>query len=353
MFTRQDSLIQKFKVGVEKLPRVKLANLPTPLEKATILTKELGGPEIYFKRDDLTGLMLSGNKTRMFEFHLAKALNDGYDTIIAGAGVQSNYCRQLSAACCKLNLKLHLILKKIRGNIDLKVQGNLFLDLLFGARVEIVDVSWEELFNILKLKAKEISQKGYKPYIPQIFDLHLDVISYANCFLELYKQLQERSLKIDYLFLTSNGCTSAGLILGKKIVGMKELQIISVDPGGQNKDRSVYISDLANEASSKLKLGVRIRPSEVVCLSDYIGEGYGKPTRDCIDAIQRVVKSEGILLDPIYSGKGMACLINLIQRGKLKRGHRVVFLHTGGWPALFAYTDDFDFTSTFLTENYI
>jgi len=346
MFKYQKEKAKELRERIKKLPRVPLAYLPTPLEEAPRLSRALGDINIYFKRDDLTGLALGGNKTRMFEFILGHALEIGADVVVAGASVQSNYCRQLAAACNKLGLKTYFVLRELRGDRDLEVQGNLLLDLLAGANVEIIRVGTRvEQIHILEKIAEDLSAKGHRPYVARIAntaDMGLDAVAYVNCILEMCDQLENLDLCPNYLYLASANTTQAGLILGAKYLGLNfPIVGIRFSPvGGEN--IFSQIAKTANMAARCLKLDIEVKESEVISYNDYIGGGYGQITEEGKEAIKLVAKTEGIFLDPIYTGKAMAGLIDHIKKGKIKQGEKVIFLHTGGIPALFAYSKEFD-----------
>ena len=335
----------ELKALIDRLPRVNLAKLPTPLEEAPRLSEALGGPRIFFKRDDLTGLALGGNKTRMFEFTLGEALQKGVTTIVAGAGVQSNYCRQLAAACSKLGLGLHLILRRTPGEVDIQLQGNLLLDLMFNAEVEIIEADVLEQKKVIEDVAKRLADEGHRVYMGRksdLADLGLEAIGYVNCALELCSQLEEQDVEINRLFVSSSTTTQAGLVLGTKYLN-SDFQIIGVNPVDWIEDVPSEIAWIANEAAMRLGVNLSVNPSEIVNLGEYVGEGYGKLTPEAVEAIKLVARTEGILLDPVYSGKAMAALIDRIHKKAIKSDETVLFLHTGGAPALFAYNKNFNF----------
>jgi len=338
--------LEQLKGHIEKLPRVHLANLPTPLQDAPRLSQKLKGPHIYFKRDDLTGLALGGNKTRMFEFILGHVLQTGADSVVAGAATQSNYCRQLTAACNKLGLKTYLVLRKVRGDKDLQIQGNLLLDLLAGADVKIIEAkNPAEQIHIIEEVAEDLRAKGHHPYIARMAnttDVGLDAVAYVNCIVELIEQLKKNNINPDYLYVSSADTTQAGLVLGAKFLEL-DLNIVGIDPLGKTWGGEVpsMVARIANMAAKHLGLDIHIEPSHVISDNRYVGEGYGLPTSEGKEAIKLVAETEGIFLDPVYSGKAMAGLIDHIQKGKIKKDKKVIFLHTGGFPALFAYADEF------------
>jgi len=347
MFKYQKEKAQQLRERIGKLPRVHLAHLPTPLEMAPRLSEVLKGPLVYFKRDDLTGLALGGNKTRIFEFILGHVLKMGADTVVAGAAAQSNYCRQMAAACSKLGLKVYLVLRKVRGDIDLEPQGNLLIGLLAGANVEIIEADTPaEQIRIMKEVAEDLQHKGHHPYLARMAnseDTGLDAVGYVNCILEICEQLENMDLEPSYLYVASGDTTQAGLVLGAKYLGLG-FQIVGINPldriWGEN--APPITAKIANVAAEILNLDIKVEASEVISYGDYVGTGYGQITQEGIEAIKVVAEREGILLDPVYTGKAMSGMIDHIRQGKIKESDRVIFLHTGGFPALFAYSNEFD-----------
>ena len=334
----------ELKALIDRLPRANLAKLPTPLEEAPRLSEALGGPRIFFKRDDLTGLALGGNKIRMFEFTLGEALQKGVTTIVAGAGVQSNYCRQLAAACGKLGLGLHLILRRTPGEVDIELQGNLLLDLMFNAEVEIIEADVLEQKKVIEDVAKRLADEGHRVYMGRksdLADLGLEAVGYVNCALEVCNQLEEQDVEINRLFVSSSSTTQAGLVLGAKYLN-SDFQIVGVNPVDWIEDVPSEIAWIANKAAMRLGVNLSVNPSEIINMGEYVGEGYGKLTPEAVEAIKLVARTEGILLDPVYSGKAMAALIDRIHRKAIESDETVLFLHTGGFPALFAYNKEFN-----------
>ena len=223
----------ELKSRINSIDRIKLAHLPTPLHQASRLSKALGGPMILIKRDDLTGLAFGGNKTRMFEYSLKQILNEGYDTIIAGAAVQSNYCRQMVAACAQIGIDVHLVLRTVRGGKDHDVQGNLLLDLLAGAKVNIMEnVTREEQIKFAESLAEKLSKQGKKPYIARgIHEDHIgyDAIAYVHCIIEIFEQLQKRKIEPEYIYVASSDSTYAGLLFGAEYMD-SPIKIIAINP---------------------------------------------------------------------------------------------------------------------------
>ncbi len=328
---------------INNLPRVQLAHLPTPLEFCPRLTEALGGPEIWIKRDDCTGLALGGNKTREFEFVFAEAQKQGADTIVTGAGSQSNWCRQAAAAACKLEMKSVLIL--LNGIKGPTLQGNLLLDHLLGADITIVGgENFQQLGPLLEAKVAELREEGRKPYLMDPFSLptqSLAALGYVDALLELDVQLEERGKEVDYIYMAGANMMPAGVAVGTKALGSKT-KIIGITPLRLDEDRPTDIARIATATAERLDLDLIFHPEEIYNDDSYVGERYGIMTPECREALKLVAKTEGIILDPVYTGKGMSGLIDHIRKGRIGKNETVIFLHTGGTPALFAYADDLE-----------
>jgi D-cysteine desulfhydrase family pyridoxal phosphate-dependent enzyme len=326
---------------IAALPRVRLAALPTPLEPLPRLTDALGGPEIWVKRDDLTGLAFGGNKTRQLEFVFADILQRGCDVVVAGAYTQSNWCRQMTAAAKKLGLDIALTL--LHGEKGPRLQGNLLLMRLMGADVTVVDLdSIERLQPLLEGKARELEAAGRRPYVVAptgAESLSLGAVGYVAAALELDEQLEASGVEADHLYLCGANMTPAGLMLGLQALG-RPTRVRNVAPIRWTEPRALDIARIADATARRLGLDERLDPAEVDSTDEHIGERYGLVTDACREALKLVAGTEGLILDPVYSGKAMACLIDDVRQGRLRRGERVVFLHTGGTPALFAYAED-------------
>jgi D-cysteine desulfhydrase family pyridoxal phosphate-dependent enzyme len=326
---------------IDALPRVRLAHLPTPLELCPRLSEALGGPEIWIKRDDLTGLAFGGNKTRQLEFLFADVLAQGADTVVAGAYTQSNWCRQMTAAARKLGLEVALVL--LHGEKGPALQGNLLLDRLMGADVTIVDLdSMERLTPLLEAKAEELGRAGRKPSVVAPFSIPrqaLGAIGYVNAALELDAQLDAAGIDPDHVVLCGANMTPGGLALGLKALG-RRARLINVAPIRWSEARAVDIARIGNAAATRLGLDVTLAADEIDNHDEYIGERYGLVTAAGREALQLVARTEAVILDPVYSSKAMAGLIDQVRRGRIGKHARVVFVHTGGTPALFAYAQD-------------
>jgi 1-aminocyclopropane-1-carboxylate deaminase/D-cysteine desulfhydrase-like pyridoxal-dependent ACC family enzyme len=325
--------------AAERLPRLDLAHLPTPLEEVPRFAECIGPARVFVKRDDCTGLLFGGNKTRHNEFLLAEALRQGADMVVWGAGVQSNNCRQTAAACAKLGLECRLYLSRAAHNDD--IQGNLLLDHLMGAKVEIVDQPiGPELDALIIAKAAEFRAAGRKPYCwERTTGRPIAAVSYALCMAEIAEQMQALGLEPDAIYVSAAGATGAGTALGKAVLGMKAAVRLVLPirwPWNVRED----MAELANQTAMLLRLPHRLTPRDIDATEDYVGPGYGQVTPAGREALQLLARTEGILLDPSYTAKAMAALIDDARHGRVKPGQVVVFIHTGGLPAVFAYRDE-------------
>ena len=323
--------------NIAQIPKVEIGHFPTPLEECPRLSETLGGPRIFIKREDCSGLAFGGNKVRQLTFTIGEAVHQGADTIVHGAASQSNHCRQAAAACGKLGLNCYLRLSRDHKSI---LQGNLLLDNLTGADVEIVDVPFGPELEDYKFNlADKLKAQGLKPYvIASPRSTALAAVAFTWCITEIYQQQEHLGIEADWIYTSSVGGTQAGLVLGTKVLDMKIKPYAVAPIHWEGKiDR---IRDAANSAASILKLDTQISDKDIVNTDDYIGEGYGYLTPECITALRLVANTEGIILDPVYTAKAMACLIDHIKQGKFSKKDIVIFLHTGGTPALFAYNDE-------------
>ena len=328
---------------ISRFPRLHFAHLPTPLEPLEKLSKLLGGPQLFIKRDDCTGLATGGNKTRKLEFLLGEALQRNADTIITQGATQSNHVRQTVAIAAKLGLRCEVLLEHRTGNEDPDYleNGNVLMDRLFGANILSVpagtdmDATMEEI-------ADEILINGGNPYIiPGGGSNPTGALGYVNCAMELVGQLNDRSLRIDHLVTaTGSAGTQAGLLSGME--GTRSgIPVLGICVNADKETQEEKVFALAEKTADFLGISGSVKRESVVANGDYIGPGYGLSTEGMIEAVQLLAREEGILLDPVYSGKGMAGLIDLIRLGKFGKDENVVFLHTGGSAGLFAYRKTF------------
>ena len=326
--------------AIAELPRVPLASVrPTPLEPLPRLTAHLSSPALYIKRDDLTGLAFGGNKTRMFEFALADALAQGADTIVSGAAVQSNYCRQLAAACAKLGLELHLILRPVRAIDRTESQGNNLLQHVLGAQITVLaegDRRGQQ--DAIQAKVEELSAQGKNAYWPRRKEtIDLDAIAYAEVGVEIARQCQEQGINPSYLYLCALDTTQAGVALGLAYIE-SPIQVRGFSPFPGADSRHADMTALANQAARRLGLDVAMNAADFDNDDSFVGEGYGIPTPAGLDALRTLARKEGILLDPVYTSKALAGLFAHAHNGRLDG--EAIFLHTGGNPALFAYAEE-------------
>jgi 1-aminocyclopropane-1-carboxylate deaminase/D-cysteine desulfhydrase-like pyridoxal-dependent ACC family enzyme len=322
-----------------RLPRVDLAHLPTPLEEVPRFAEAVGGCRVFLKRDDCTGLLFGGNKTRHNEFLLAEALHQGADVVVWGAGVQSNNCRQTAAACNKLGLECHLYLTRATHNDD--VQGNLLLDHLMGARVHIVDVPMgPALDDLLLARAEEYRRAGRRPFVwDRITGRPLAAVSYALCLAEMVEDMRALGVEPAAVYAAAAGATGAGLALGKAVLGLP-WQVRLLAPIRWPWDAPADLAEVAGRAAALLGLPHRLRPADIDIREDFVGPGYGVVTAEGREALHLLARTEGILLDPSYTAKAMAGLISDVRGGRALAGQSLVFVHTGGTPAVFAYRDE-------------
>ncbi len=312
-----------------ELPRLRFAHLPTPIEELPRLSEALGGPRILVKRDDQTGLAFGGNKTRKLEFLIAEALEQGARTLISGGALQSNHCRQTAAAAAKFGLDCILVLT---GEMPDQPSANLLLDQLFGAEViTVADRAFRD--QTLQTTFDNAVVAGRKPYlVPYGGSSPTGALGYAFAVEEFVNQ------KIDadwFLFGTSSGGTHAGLVLGQRVFGYKG-KVLGISIDEPEEWLKQHVSKLASDSSEKLGERIEFTPEDVLANDQYCKAGYGVLTNAEREAVQLFAKYEGLLLDPVYTGRAAAGMIDLIRQGFFKKDETILFWHTGGQPALFA-----------------
>ena len=320
--------------------RLHLAHLPTPLAPLERLSRELGGPRIWVKRDDLTGLAGGGNKTRKLEFLLADALERGADTVMTAGTVQSNHARQTAAACARLGLGCELFLTEAapgRGE-SYRYSGNVLLDRILGAKVRILPggVSAE---TAMEERAEALRGEGRRPYVIPVGGSNaVGALGYVECARELSAQAGGMGLGIDaVVHASASHGTQAGLAVGLAAAGA-EARLLGVGVSGSSRQALANAQRVA--AATCERLGSRVRFAEIEVDDRFVGEGYGIPTPEGLAAIRLLARLEGLLLDPVYTGKAMAGLVAMVREGRFDPDENVVFLHTGGWQALFAYKEE-------------
>ncbi len=332
---------------LSKYPRVKLIHSPTPLEYLENLTQHLDGPDIYIKRDDCTGLAFGGNKSRKLEFLIGDALKNKADVIITAGAVQSNHCRQTAAAATKFGMECIIVAKPSWSK---EYNGNLFLDELLGAKLVLLEEDNEALDQGGKLSMEEtienlmadLKTKGKNPYyIPVGGSNSIGSLGYISMTMELIAQANEMGIEIGSMVAASgSGGTQTGMILGAD-VEKSGIQTVGM---AISSDATIVIpklKDLCNQTSDYYELGLSYEEKDIIFNDNYIGEGYGIPSEEMIEAVKLLARKEGIILDPVYSGKAFAGMVDLIKKGYFDKSKAVVFIHTGGTPALFVYSDSF------------
>jgi len=322
-------------------PRVALAHLPTPLEHMPRLSKHLGGPEIYVKRDDCTGLATGGNKTRKLEFSMGEAQQKGADTIITVGAVQSNHVRQTAAAACKLGMKCEVLLEHRVGHpSDLyRNSGNVLLDRIFGANLREFDKG-SDFDAAMDEVADEVRSAGGAPYIiPGGASNPVGALGYVGCGLELLQQFSEQGLDVDHIVTaTGSAGTHAGLAVGIRGEG-SDLPILGIGVNADQETQEERVYKLACETADLVGASSAVTRDDIIADCNYIGPGYGEPTDSMNEAVLMLARLEGLLFDPVYSGKALAGLIDYVRKDRFNNAKTIVFLHTGGAAGLFAYAD--------------
>ena len=322
--------------ALERVPRVALAHLPTPFEEVPAFAEALGGRvRIFIKRDDCTGLLLGGNKARHAEFLMGDALDRDCDLVVWGAGVQSNNCRQTAAACAKLGLPCHLYLSRAAASTE--PQGNLLLDYLVGAHVEFTDAPiGPELDAYLAAKADGFRGAGRNPYVwDRTRVVSRAALSYVDCMAEVAEDLEAEGVDAAAVYVSSSGGTGAGVALGAQLLGM-HAKVRLICPMLWPWSIPEALAADANAAADLLGMPHRLSASDIDADESHIGPGYGMPSKAGQEALHLLARTEAILLDPVYSAKAMAALIADVRGGRYPAGSSVVFIHTGGVPAIFA-----------------
>ena len=323
-----------------RFPRVRLAHLPTPLEPLPRLSEALG-VDLWIKRDDCTGLAGGGNKTRKLEFLLGAAFAADADTLVTQGAVQSNHVRQTAAAAAAHGLACEVILEERTGSkaADYVGNGNVLLDKLLGARLRTVP-GGTDMAAELEKTAEEVRGRGGRPYvIPGGGSNPIGALGYADCAREIVVQADELDLKIDRIVTaTGSAGTHAGLVAGLAVMGA-DVPVLGVGVRAPKDRQETNVLKLAEETAALLGQAGRVTREMVVADCDYVGEGYGLIDQGVIDALTLAARTDGIVLDPVYSGKAMKGLIALARAGRFQ-GETVVFLHTGGAQGLFGYESE-------------
>ncbi len=330
---------------LSRFPRLHFAHLSTPLEPMTNLSKVLGGPNLWIKRDDCTGLAGGGNKTRKLEFLMGDAIAKGADTIITQGATQSNHARQTAAIATKMGMKCHILLEDRTGSkdVDYNYNGNVLMNQLFDASLSKFPAA-TDMNQAMEDLADTLRAEGKSPYIiPGGGSNAIGALGYVNAALELLTQANDMSLKIDMLVhATGSAGTQAGLVTGL-VASNSLIPVLGVGVRAPRDLQEGNVFKLAEKTAEHLGIPGVVKREHVVANCDYVGEGYGIPTDSGIEAIELFARTESLLLDPVYSAKGAAGLIDLIRKGHFNKDDNIVFLHTGGSQALFGYREAFKF----------
>ncbi len=330
-------------MDLAQFPRVKLCQAPTPLELLPNLTKALGGPQIWMKRDDLTGMGLGGNKVRKLEFLAGEAVAQGADHLVTQGAVQSNHVRQTAAVAMKLGMRCTAVLEhRIETNDPAYLgSGNVLLDEIMG-----IDIQYRPGGSDMQAVIEEVGaglrQAGGRPYvIPGGGSNAVGATGYVAVAGELVQQVNDLGLRVDRLVhATGSAGTQAGLVAGLHAMS-SPIRVLGIGVRNPKDKQEAAVLTLARATAARLGIDREVPTAAVEANCDYVGPGYGRPTPGMVEAVQLVARTEGIFLDPVYSGKGMAGLIDLIRTGVFTADHTVVFLHTGGAVGLFGYTETF------------
>ena len=326
------------------MERVGIGLYPTPFEGMPRLEAELDGPRLFVKREDLTGVALGGNKVRQLDYLLVEAQRRHCDYVITTCGIQSNWSRQTVALANRMGMRTLLVLRTAQfGRTPRVFEGNLLLDQIMGAKVKIIKMRInEDPQDILESEADRLRKKGHNPLILGLAEgvSPLATVAYVDAAIEIVKQAGDVNLDA-IIVATSAGATQAGLTLGVKMLGLGT-RVIGVNVGAFKKKVMVEnILNSSNEAAKILGSSIRLNPEDVVITDKYAGTDYGIPTRQSIRAIETLARTEALILDPVYTSKAMAGLIDMVRSKEFRKDQNVCFVHTGGVPALFAYGKHF------------
>lgn len=329
-------------MNLARFPRRRYTLGPTPIEELSRLSLELGGPTLFMKRDDMLGLAGGGNKTRKLEFLVADALAQGADTLITCGAVQSNHCRLTLAAAVKEGLKCRLVLEeRVAGSYDPEASGNNFLFRLMDAEKLYVVPGGSDMPAEMQKAADMLAAEGRKGYIiPGGGSNPLGATGYVACAQEIIAQAFEMGLAFDHVVCASGSAgTHAGLVTGFQATN-SGIPVIGINVSRKKAEQEDIVFDLANRTAAHLGVKAKIDREAVVCFDQYVGPGYSLPTAEMAEAVRLLARLECILMDPVYTGKAMAGLIDLVRRGHFSPEEKILFVHTGGSPALYAYMAD-------------
>jgi D-cysteine desulfhydrase len=329
-------------MNLSRFPRRRYTDGFTPIEKMSRLSAVVGGPTLYIKRDDLLGLAAGGNKTRKLEFLVADALDKGADTLVTCGAVQSNHCRLTLAAAVKEGLKCFLVLEeRVPGSYRDDASGNNLLYRLLGVDGVKVVPGGSDMTKEMELAAEELRGKGRKPYvIPGGGSNPIGATGYVACAQEIVAQSFGLGIRIDRIVVASGSSgTHAGLVTG--LFGTNAaIPVVGINVSRPKEPQEELVYGLVERTAAHLGVRESVPRDQVLCFGDYVGPGYSRPTPEMGEAVRTLARTEGILLDPVYTGKAMAGLLDLARKGFFRKEENVLFVHTGGSPALYAYMKD-------------
>jgi len=328
-------------MNLAKFPRRRYTAGPTPIERVPRFSEALGGPNIYIKRDDLLGLTAGGNKTRKLEFLVAEALAQRADTLITCGAIQSNHCRLTLAAAVKEGLKCRLVLEeRVPGSYCPQAGGNNFLYNLLGVEEVKVVPAGAPMLEEMAAVAGELAAAGRKGYvIPGGGSNPLGTLGYVACAQEILAQTFDLGLEIHTILCASGSAgTQAGLVTGVQGCNMN-VPVLGINVSRTSQAQEALVYGLVRATAEYASFGAAVPREAVTCFGDYVGPGYSLPTPGMAEAVRLLARTEGILLDPVYTGKAMAGLIDLVRKGYFERDSNILFVHTGGTPALYVYEE--------------
>ena len=339
--------------SLAQFPRTPLSLLPTPLHRLDGISSLYDGFDIYVKRDDQTGLAFGGNKARKLDYMMADVLSQGADCVVTWGGLQSNWCRQVAAAATRLGIRTSLALFKGPASPE-GYDGNLLLDSLFDAEIRVFEVGgignmleFSSVRQVIEPIVTELRAGGMTPYIAPIGGSLMEgsmqgpwgALGYVEAAVEVVEQARALKVQFDSVVLaTGSAGTQAGLLAGVRLL-LPDTRVVGISVYGNSTTVSGYVREIGNRVLQEIGVSDKVRDRDIIVIDDYLGEGYGVFNRQVGDAIRTLARSDGVLLDPVYTGKAMAGMVDLMDNGYFNEGESILFLHTGGTPALFPYRD--------------
>lgn len=329
------------RVNLERIPRIRLTTLPTACYRMENMTALLGGPDLYIKRDDVMELAHGGNKTRKLEYALADALNRDARAVVTQGGLQSNHVRQTCSGAARVGLEAHVILSNPVPEMteQLMGSGNFLMDQLMGANIYLAE---DGRGPVVEKVVAELTDAGKRPYsIPAGASNGIGSLGYVEAARELIAQWDRLGIRPSHVFTATGSCgTQAGLLMGLRYYGNESTKVVGISISAGRARTEARMREVLDMICDETGIDRDFIPdSDILVNDEYIGEGYGRPTETGIAAMRTAARSEGVILDPVYTGKCMAALLDMLRRGALDRPRDVVFLHTGGAPAIHPYAE--------------